>query len=32
MQEQQPDGILSDLQEVKEAAINNKPETDDLPF
>lgn len=32
MQEQQPDVILSDLQEVKEAAINNKPETDDLPF
>lgn len=32
MQEQQSDAILSDVQEVKEAAINNKPETDDLPF
>jgi hypothetical protein len=31
MPEQSGD-ILSDVQEVKEAAINNKPETDDLPF
>jgi len=29
---EQPGDILSDVQEVKEAAINNKPETDDLPF
>lgn len=32
MQEQQPNDILGDVQEVKEAAINNNPETDDLPF
>jgi len=29
---EQPGDILSDVQEVKEAAINNNPETDDLPF
>lgn len=29
---EQTDVILSDVQEVKEAAINNNPETDDLPF
>jgi hypothetical protein len=29
---EQTDGILGDVQEVKEAAINNNPETDDLPF
>jgi hypothetical protein len=28
----EPDAIVSDVQEVKEAAINNNPETDDLPF
>lgn len=28
----QADGIIGDVQEVKEAAINNNPETDDLPF
>jgi len=29
---EQPGDIVSDVQEVKEAAINNNPETDDLPF
>jgi hypothetical protein len=29
---EQPSDIVSDVQEVKEAAINNNPETDDLPF
>lgn len=29
---EQADGIVNDVQEVKEAAINNNPETDDLPF
>lgn len=29
---EQSDGIVGDVQEVKEAAINNNPETDDLPF
>ena len=29
---EQPGDILGDVQEVKEAAINNNPETDDLPF
>ena len=29
---EQADGIVGDVQEVKEAAINNNPETDDLPF
>ena len=29
---EQTDGIVNDVQEVKEAAINNNPETDDLPF
>jgi len=32
MPPEQTDGIFSDVQEVKEAAINNNPETDDLPF
>ena len=32
MIEQQADGIIGDVQEAKEAAINNNPETDDLPF
>ena len=29
---EQADGIVNDVQEVKEAAIKNNPETDDLPF
>ena len=29
---EQADGIVGDVQEAKEAAINNNPETDDLPF
>ena len=29
---EQADGIVNDVKEVKEAAINNNPETDDLPF
>lgn len=29
---EQADGIIGDVQMVKEAAINNNPETDDLPF
>lgn len=28
----EPDAIVNDVQEVKEAAINNNTETDDLPF